>query len=66
MNLNEFLEAMEKFDAMIGRCKKCNHHLNCEMHKIVKYIEEIGKTQFLAELKAQGIDEIIKNLNVER
>ena len=39
MNLNEFLETMEKFDAMIGRCKKCNHHLNCEMHKIVKYIE---------------------------
>lgn len=66
MNLNEFLETMEKFDTMIGRCKKCNHHLNCEMHRIVKYIKEIGKTQFLAELKEKGLEGIIKNLNAER
>lgn len=47
MNLNEFSKTMEQFDAIIAKCKKCNHHLNCEMHKIVKYIEEIGKHNFL-------------------
>lgn len=56
---------MEQFDAIVAKCKKCNHP-NCEMHRIVKYIEEIGKTQFLVEWKENGLDEIIKNLNEER
>lgn len=66
MNLNEFLKTMEQFDAIVAKCKKCNYHPHCEMHRIVKYIEEIGKTQFLVELKEKGLDEIIKSLKMER
>ena len=47
MNLNEFSKTMKQFDAIVGKCKKCNHHPNCEMRRIVKYIEEIGKNNFL-------------------
>ena len=66
MNWKEFSKTMEQFDAIVAKCKICNHDPGCEMHRIVKYIDEKGKTQFLAELKEKGLERIIKNLNAER
>lgn len=64
MTYEEFCKIMNDFDSIIRRCSKCNHNFTCPMHKISKYVKEIGKTEFLAKLKECGIEEIQKELGI--